>query len=153
VSSRSLGQIEYEAYGDNRGWKAYNDTAMPQWAAIPDGIKTAWEVAAERGAAYALSQLMDRLGADGVVAWLNKVPADKIADAIYQFVTDWEERARRQTAVKTWEMVLSLIASGTPIDGLKTIAQSNVEGLRKLESAPDAVAQLPLDLTTAEPEA
>lgn len=46
VESSSLGRIAYEAYGAARGWKAYNDTPIPQWEEAKPGIRDAWEVAA-----------------------------------------------------------------------------------------------------------
>lgn len=42
---KNLASDAYEAYGDNRGWKTYDDKPMPQWEELPKEIQTAWEVA------------------------------------------------------------------------------------------------------------
>lgn len=51
---KTLGQIAFEAYGDNRGWKDYRGQPMPQWNKIREEIRYAWEVAAEEVAAEAI---------------------------------------------------------------------------------------------------
>ena len=44
---KTLGQIAFEAYGDNREWKDWRGQPMPQWNEVKEGIREAWEVAAE----------------------------------------------------------------------------------------------------------
>ena len=44
---KSLGQIGYEAYGEEADWKAYNGERMPEWDDLPSHIHRKWEVAAE----------------------------------------------------------------------------------------------------------
>lgn len=46
-NDKSLGQIAFEAYGDNREWKDWRGGPMPQWADIKEEIAAAWEVAAQ----------------------------------------------------------------------------------------------------------
>lgn len=41
--------------------------------------------------------------------------------------------AETKAGIEIWERVLGLILSGTPIDGIKTIAEQNLRGLRELE--------------------
>ena len=44
----SNGQIAYEAYCNKAGWKSLATGApLPQWSALPDAIRDAWEAAAE----------------------------------------------------------------------------------------------------------
>lgn len=43
----TLAQIAYEAYCDQREWKAFNGDALPQWDKVPEYIKDAWWEAAE----------------------------------------------------------------------------------------------------------
>lgn len=43
----SFGRAAYEAYADVRGWKAYNDTQIPQWDEVNQGIRDGWIVAAD----------------------------------------------------------------------------------------------------------
>lgn len=45
-STKSLGQIAFEAYGDFREWKDYRGNPMPQWSEVMQGIREAWQVAA-----------------------------------------------------------------------------------------------------------
>ncbi|HEY8095006.1 MAG TPA: hypothetical protein VIE65_02795 [Methylobacter sp.] len=45
--SRSLGQVGYEAYGDDAQWKAYDGNPMPKWTDLRFDIKRKWEVAAQ----------------------------------------------------------------------------------------------------------
>lgn len=42
----NLGQVAYHAYGDNREWKDWRGGPMPTWDGLNEGIRTAWEVAA-----------------------------------------------------------------------------------------------------------
>lgn len=46
-NTKSLGQIAFEAYGDNRSWKDWRGQPMPQWVDVREEIRKAWEVAAE----------------------------------------------------------------------------------------------------------
>lgn len=46
VETKSLGQVAFEAYGDNREWKDWRGQPMPQWNEVREDIRTAWEVAA-----------------------------------------------------------------------------------------------------------
>jgi hypothetical protein len=46
VTRPSIGQVGYEAYGDQRGWVAVSGTRMPFWHELPEPIREAWEVAA-----------------------------------------------------------------------------------------------------------
>lgn len=43
-----LGMVGYNAYGESVEWKAYNGERMPDWDALPDRIKTAWNTAADK---------------------------------------------------------------------------------------------------------
>ncbi len=43
---KTLGQIAFEAYGDNREWKDWRGQPMPQWGDVRQEIRDAWEVAA-----------------------------------------------------------------------------------------------------------
>lgn len=45
-NSKSYGQIAFEAYGANRDWKDWRGNLMPQWDAVNQGIRDAWEIAA-----------------------------------------------------------------------------------------------------------
>lgn len=47
MGNKSLGQIAFEAYGDNREWKDWRGQPMPQWDAVREEIRVAWQVAAE----------------------------------------------------------------------------------------------------------
>jgi hypothetical protein len=40
------------------------------------------------------------------------------------------ERAEINATMATWEFILQLIKSGTPTDGIKTIAEKTVKGLK-----------------------
>ena len=45
---KSPGQVAYEAYCGVTGWKsAVSGADLPQWENVKDGIKIAWEVAAD----------------------------------------------------------------------------------------------------------
>lgn len=46
-NNKTLGQIAFEAYGDNREWRDWRGNAMPQWSEIREDIQEAWEVAAQ----------------------------------------------------------------------------------------------------------
>jgi hypothetical protein len=46
-NDKSLGQIAFEAYGDNREWKDWRGQPMPQWGDVREEIRVAWQVAAE----------------------------------------------------------------------------------------------------------
>lgn len=41
----SYGQTAYEAYGQNRDWKAWDGRPMPTWEDVIPEIKIAWQVA------------------------------------------------------------------------------------------------------------
>jgi hypothetical protein len=43
----SLAQIAYEAYGENRNWKTYDDKPMPKWEDLKPEIQDAWAAAAQ----------------------------------------------------------------------------------------------------------
>lgn len=43
---KSIGQIGYEAYGEDAGWKAFDGRPMPQWSDLRADIAARWEVAA-----------------------------------------------------------------------------------------------------------
>lgn len=43
---RPFSQIAYEAYGENRNWKTYDNKPMPKWEELKPEIQEAWEVAA-----------------------------------------------------------------------------------------------------------
>lgn len=43
---KTLGQIAYEAYCGNRGWKSYDDKPLPQWPDVKPEIQKAWQEAA-----------------------------------------------------------------------------------------------------------
>lgn len=43
---KSLGQIAFDAYGDNRAWKDHRGSPMPPWEVVRPEIREAWEVAA-----------------------------------------------------------------------------------------------------------
>lgn len=40
------GKTAYEAYGENRNWKTYDDKPMPQWKDLKPEIQHAWAAAA-----------------------------------------------------------------------------------------------------------
>lgn len=40
------GQAAYEAYCENRDWKAYNNEPLRDWSELDPGIKAAWQLAA-----------------------------------------------------------------------------------------------------------
>lgn len=42
----SYGQIAYEAYADETGWRNYQGNMMPEWKDLPPKIRAAWEAAA-----------------------------------------------------------------------------------------------------------
>jgi hypothetical protein len=46
TDKRSLGQIGYEAYGEDACWKAFDGRPMPRWADLRADIAARWEVAA-----------------------------------------------------------------------------------------------------------
>ena len=46
MDNKSLGQIAFEAYGDNREWKDWRGNTMPQWNEVGSHIRIAWEAAA-----------------------------------------------------------------------------------------------------------
>lgn len=61
------GEIGYIAYADAVGWRAVNGDQLPQWADLPDRIRSAWD-----DASYAIVEAATRIGgthkrADGCV--------------------------------------------------------------------------------------
>lgn len=44
---RTLGQVAYEAYGDERGWTTVPGGPMPAWPDQDEAIQRAWQAAAE----------------------------------------------------------------------------------------------------------
>ena len=44
---KTLGQIAFEAYNADRGGVNYRGEKTPDWEELPEGIRHAWEVAAE----------------------------------------------------------------------------------------------------------
>lgn len=45
MSEKSLGQVGYEAYGDEADWKAFDGRPMPRWDELREDIKRKWNVA------------------------------------------------------------------------------------------------------------
>jgi hypothetical protein len=45
---KTLGQIAYETYCDNRHWKSFDDKPLPSWDRVDTSIREAWEEAAEQ---------------------------------------------------------------------------------------------------------
>lgn len=43
---KSLGQVAYEAYCDDRAWKSYDGRALPKWEAVTKPIQRGWQMAA-----------------------------------------------------------------------------------------------------------
>lgn len=46
-NEKTLGQIAFEAYGENRKWQDWRGNPMPLWSEVQPGIRGAWETAAE----------------------------------------------------------------------------------------------------------
>lgn len=44
--AKTLGEIAFNAYGDNREWKDWRGAPMPMWKEVREDIRAAWEVAA-----------------------------------------------------------------------------------------------------------
>lgn len=44
---KTLGQIAYEAYCNERGWKSFNGDSLPQWDYVQPDLQHAWQRAAE----------------------------------------------------------------------------------------------------------
>jgi len=40
-----IGEVGYNAYCSDRGWKAFNGEPLPQWPEVKDDIKNAWRKA------------------------------------------------------------------------------------------------------------
>jgi hypothetical protein len=55
----SLGQVAYEAYGEQRAWKVFDGTPMPGWVDQTPELRQAWEAAASAVAAAALKRDRD----------------------------------------------------------------------------------------------
>lgn len=51
------GEVGYNAYCDAVGWRAYNGDLLPQWADLPDRIRSAWD-----DASYAIVEAAARIG-------------------------------------------------------------------------------------------
>lgn len=47
IDAISLGQIGYEAYGDDAHWLTYDGRPMPPWPKLGDAVRNHWEAAAE----------------------------------------------------------------------------------------------------------
>jgi hypothetical protein len=45
---KTLGQIAYETYCDNRHWKSFDNQPLPSWDRVNVSIQEAWEEAAEQ---------------------------------------------------------------------------------------------------------
>ena len=43
----TLGQIAFDAYNESRGGVNFQGNKTPDWPDLPEGIRDAWEVAAE----------------------------------------------------------------------------------------------------------
>lgn len=41
-----LARAAYQAYGDERGWKTWDDRDMPEWLDLTQEIQLAWSAAA-----------------------------------------------------------------------------------------------------------
>jgi hypothetical protein len=48
VDNKNYGKIGYEAYAVETGGKTYDGRNMPKWDELPDKIKIAWQMAADR---------------------------------------------------------------------------------------------------------
>lgn len=46
MSPKTLGQLNYEAYCEHRGWKSFHGEARPPWIEVRPDIQAAWEPAA-----------------------------------------------------------------------------------------------------------
>lgn len=57
---KTLGQIGYEAYGEDSGWKAFDGRPMPRWADLRPDIANRWEVAASAIQAGFMTQVYDQ---------------------------------------------------------------------------------------------
>lgn len=44
---KNLGQVAYEAYCENRGWKSFNGEPLPHWDNVKEDIRKSWEIAAK----------------------------------------------------------------------------------------------------------
>ena len=43
----TLGQVAYEAYGEDRDWLGEDERRLPAWAELAPGLKRAWHEAAQ----------------------------------------------------------------------------------------------------------
>ena len=60
-NNRTLGQIAFEAYGDNRAWKDWRGLPMPAWSEVRPEIRSAWDVAASAVAYAVVKDLEHRM--------------------------------------------------------------------------------------------
>lgn len=81
---QELGQIAYEAYGDLRGWKAWDGKPMSTWAEVNEGIKTAWAVSAEAIATKLEEALREGGEATHVEDILRAFPTRDLVQALTQ---------------------------------------------------------------------
>jgi hypothetical protein len=47
METKSLGQIAFDAYNESRGGVNFQGQKTPPWGELPEGIRVAWEVAAQ----------------------------------------------------------------------------------------------------------
>lgn len=45
-AATELARIAYNAYGENRNWKTFDDRPMPTWEKLTEPIQIAWVAAA-----------------------------------------------------------------------------------------------------------
>jgi hypothetical protein len=68
VSTKTLGQVGYEAYSTRTGGKSLASGEMlPPWSGLPAEIREAWEIAGEAIAQHARASLYAELGNDHYV--------------------------------------------------------------------------------------
>lgn len=48
VDTLAITRDAYQAYGDLRAWKTYDDKPMPSFEALPDDIRDAWQAATKK---------------------------------------------------------------------------------------------------------
>lgn len=76
----------------------FKETVEGMGATITDPVEKPYvpmiEKAYSEGARWALCCVLDRLGADGVVCYLNELDVDTLSDEIYRHVLWLEDRAR-----------------------------------------------------------
>jgi hypothetical protein len=58
VTGKSLAQMNYEAYAERRGWRAYDGCPLASWDELAGGIKDGWR----DGAAAVAAEVGRRLG-------------------------------------------------------------------------------------------